>query len=739
MTRNLLPYFLLSALVLAACEEPKPTMTGRLSGPADLELFKGCPQNVPGCEQTAQSKHLLLVANSLADDLKIFDVEGRGFFKAGNPLFPLSIPVGRHPRNLALDPYEEFAFVVNSLSENLSVVNLAPNRLVEVDTDWDTCTSFCGPCRDTGGHPIAYANARCRAGVSRVSLGSAEGLQPEDVVTLSQTGAERDPAQPLPVYVSLAGTGQIAILYFIYPGMYPGYPQRMDLVQVIDVGGQPCGLALTQDGMTLFAADEASDGVIWVNLATMEKGRIPVGGKTRRVFLTPDDSVLYAIHLEEGRISLIDVATRKKRLPGEVRIDARDPRITEDGDIRLPGVPRSLAFVRGVPILMYDDTGTIREYTTELHTTAELEEILLEDPEYQETVVKTFAYVSNLNGNVYIIDAENHRTADIYPFAGPSTSTAPAFAVGGEVVAEADLKACADGGDTWPCETIHPQIADYDLVHSSEEPQEREIDGDLWRIYHGVWVKPGATRDESWLIEWEGVLPGTGVSTSGRFNGWRLEDDRYGLDFIEESRVQPGDILEITSGPTFADGSDGDHPCRPRSGEEEAENVKYEFRVAGVEADALVLTPVEGMDPEACWAEALRYNVRAGDSWIVWGSESGFKDRVDEMVEYTPESPDPPLYNNGSIAFTMFAPADPESLKRGVAWGFNSEDGFTGASFNPSVQAGVAGPLVSIDLDDDLEAGNLGDDRIFLLFEGSNAMMELFPGSLESSNYIIYQ
>ena len=79
------------------------------------------------------------------------------------------------------------------------------------------------------------------------------------------------------------------------------------------------------------------------------------------------------------------------------------------------------------------------------------------------------------------------------------------------------------------------------------------------------------------------------------------------------------------------------------------------------------------------------------------------------------------------------------SCCEGVAWGFNSEDGFTGASFNPSVQAGISGSLVSIDLDDDLEAGNPGDDRIFLLFEGSNAMMEFFPGSLDSSNYIIYQ
>lgn len=725
--------FLLAVLIMAACEEPKPTMTGRLSGPTDLEVFKGCPQSVPGCEQVTQSKHLLLVANSLADDLKVFEVEGRGFFKATNPLFPLSIPVGRLPRNLALDPYEEFAFVVNAISEDVSVVNLAPNRLVEVDTDWDTCTSFCGPCKDAADQPVPYPNARCRAGVSRVSLGSAEGTQPEDIVTLSTTGAERDPQQPLPVYVSLTGTGQIAVLHFYYPGMYPGYPQRMELVHLVDVGGRPTGLALTQDGTTLFAADEGSDSIIVVDTSTMLPGRIPVGGTTRRVFLPPDDSALYAVHIEERRISLIDVETQTKRPPGETRIDAVDPRVEADGDLILPGVPRSMAFVRGVPLLMYDDAGVIREYTTELNTTAELEEILAEDPSYTETIVKTFAYVSSLNGNVYLIDAENHRMVDIYPFAGPSTSSAPAFAIDGNLVTEEDPKI-----------GCYPQIAEIDVVHSTEEPQEREIDGELWRVYHGVWVKPGATRDESWLIEWEGMLPGSGVSNSGRFSGWRLEDDRFGLNFLDAD-AQPGDTLVITVDPTFTGGADGDHPCRQGSGADEAEKVKKEFTIRAVEERALDLEPVAGMDPETCWAEALRYNIRARDAWIVWGSESGFMERLD-MVDNDGVPPDPPAYNNGRIALTMYKPpvVDPDTeevceVKRGMAWGFNSEDGFSGASFNPSVQAGIAGSLASVDLDDDLEAGSPGDDRIFLLFEGSNAMMEFFPGSLESSNYIIYQ
>ncbi len=51
---------LLTLAALWACEEPKPLMSGRLSGPTDLEVVWGCPEVLPDCPE-ADKRHLLLM------------------------------------------------------------------------------------------------------------------------------------------------------------------------------------------------------------------------------------------------------------------------------------------------------------------------------------------------------------------------------------------------------------------------------------------------------------------------------------------------------------------------------------------------------------------------------------------------------------------------------------------------------------------------------------------------------
>jgi hypothetical protein len=114
------------------------------------------------------------------------------------------------------------------------------------------------------------------------------------------------------------------------------------------------------------------------------------------------------------------------------------------------------------------------------------------------------------------------------------------------------------------------------------------------------------------------------------------------------------------------------------------------------------------------------------------------------MVPYQDPPPDPPAYDNGIIALTVFEPGpdedgNPLPVPRGSMWGFNTADGFSRAQFAPAVSAGAASEMVAVDLDATPEEGSPGDDRVFLLFEGSNAMMEFFPGEFDSTNYILYQ
>jgi DNA-binding beta-propeller fold protein YncE len=384
---------LISSVFTVACEEPTPLMTGRLNGPVDIAAIEGCPQSFIECSQLSK-RPLLLILNSLGDELRVFDVNNQSFFSAPNPLFPLSIPVGEYPRSFAVDPHMEFAFVANNLSADVSLVSLDPAVFVELDADNDSTTCF---CQDLDGESCQDSTSnQCQAGVSRVGLGGDPFSFPEDIVTLSnwQDSADDrwDPSQPLPVYVSLPGSGQVAALSFYYPDPDNNSLPRMELVELINVGGRPSGMALTQDGSTLFVADEDSSAIVVVNCTDNSFEYVEVGGPSRRMAMT------------------IDTAT--------------DPE-GEHEYIKLPGVPQSLTFVVGQAVLVVDESGLTKNYTNEMLKTSELAEMVEQDPEFKEEVIKTFAYVSDLNGSVYLIDAKNHRVVDEYPFIGPNVTTAP--------------------------------------------------------------------------------------------------------------------------------------------------------------------------------------------------------------------------------------------------------------------------------------------------------------------------
>ncbi len=707
MIRSICPAMVAAVLLISACKDPKPPMSGRLRGPADLAIFKGCTQKSPGCNKTIEGHHLLLLANSMSDDVRIFDVENRSFFKAVNPLFPFSIPVGKHPRSLAVDPYGDFAFVVNQLSEDVSLINLAPNRLVEVDTDGDPSTAAgsldCPP--EGANQRDHYGNDRCLAGVSRVPLGTEASLQPEQIAV--PEGFRDDPEEcwdrntPLPAWVSLPASGQVAFLQFHYPGS--GMPQRMFFIEALDLGGIPSGMDVTADGATLYVADEGSDSIAVVDTATRTVERVVVGGPSRRVFLTPDEQVLYVVRLDDNRIALVDTASRRRLAafqPEDPR--ARDPE--GDGlDIVVQGIPREITFVEGHTIDVLDD-GLDEDSESTTHPPG-------------ETAVSLFAYVSDLDGNVYVLDAVNHGSIDVDPFDVDSLVnpvSIPGYVIRGKTRNTEEMLECFAALPN--CE--HPTIAEFDRTFG----ENNETDS---TIYHGIRVHPGQTRTEGWILTWEGVLPGTGISTTGRFDGWRLVDDRLGLDF-PASGTQPGDILEVVS---------------PAS--EDCDENPTKFTVLTVDVNSLELEPVAGIDPDPglCWPEAVRYNVRASQVWTVLGLESGPQERM-RMIPWQETAPDPPVYDNGLIALTMFEPVDGE-VPPDSAWGFTTDDGFIHKKFAPSVRAGLAGPLLAVDLEDgeeqDDDENGPAHDRVFLLFEGSNALMEFFPEALESNNYLLYQ
>ncbi|MEH0420311.1 beta-N-acetylglucosaminidase domain-containing protein [Streptomyces sp. B21-083] len=103
--------------------------------------------------------------------------------------------------------------------------------------------------------------------------------------------------------------------------------QGSDTVSVIDVatakvtstvavGDVPAGLALTPDGRTLWVADYSDDAVQPIDLATNTPGaKIPVGDGPENMAITPDGTTLYVANIHDSTVSPVDIATGRADTP----------------------------------------------------------------------------------------------------------------------------------------------------------------------------------------------------------------------------------------------------------------------------------------------------------------------------------------------------------------------------------------------------------------------------------------
>ncbi|GAA3887759.1 hypothetical protein GCM10023084_45400 [Streptomyces lacrimifluminis] len=97
--------------------------------------------------------------------------------------------------------------------------------------------------------------------------------------------------------------------------------QGSDTVSVIDVasakvtatvavGDVPAGLALTPDGRTLWVADYSDDAIQPIDLATGTAGaQIAVGDGPENMAITPDGTTLYVANIHDSTVSPVDLTT----------------------------------------------------------------------------------------------------------------------------------------------------------------------------------------------------------------------------------------------------------------------------------------------------------------------------------------------------------------------------------------------------------------------------------------------
>ncbi|OGR12516.1 MAG: hypothetical protein A2341_13880 [Deltaproteobacteria bacterium RIFOXYB12_FULL_58_9] len=216
-------------------------------------------------------KNRLFVSNTAQDTVQVVqladDLTDMTFVMAPAQRFPLRIPAGQGPGDLAATFDRRFVVVLNLVSESVRLIDADSLLLV----------------RDAVG------------AVLQMPLGEA-GTRPAAMVASPVACPEANCAGR--VYVALAGAG--AILAVDVFNDENGV--RLYASQVFAVGGEPSALAVNPAGPTLFATDASVGAVIRVNLDTGVKDSRDIGGIGGALAVSRDGTMVVV-----GRPALRDV------------------------------------------------------------------------------------------------------------------------------------------------------------------------------------------------------------------------------------------------------------------------------------------------------------------------------------------------------------------------------------------------------------------------------------------------
>jgi hypothetical protein len=198
----------------------------------------------------------------------------------------------------------------------------------------------------------------------------------------------------------------------------------------------------------------------------------------------------------------------------------------------------------------------------------------------------------------------------------------------------------------------NPEYPSFGMPDIETDPDRTEKS-----VYYGV--RFGGDLDgeltETWDVTYEGVIPGTsgcgaleaepGAASAAFFRD--PSADFCALGVMEANGTHQGDVLVVTPDPQGTCALSADEVL--------------EYRIVGVQADRLALEPAYvsvPLPPAGCQdGRALRYEIRASESWTVVGTRTGF------------------LHNRTSEGGLCVARADADSRFTGRALTTLPEDG----------------------------------------------------------------
>jgi hypothetical protein len=476
----------LVAAVITACNQTPP------SPPADLAAPSG----------VALSGRTVAVASTESDELKILDISASPtvvFLQAPDPLYPLSVPVGPRPTQLAGDNYvggqrspSPYIFSLSVQDQSITVVASGVNQLVPLTT-----IQF-------GGTPLAIAARGFVLNASNtVTLYVA--LQEGSLAVLRRLDI---PASG-PLDPSKIASPIVAVL----PGSYP---------QSVDVScAAGCGLpGFDRVAVGLREPSDGVSGAVLVNHAdtnAVTLSPIAAGGPIRTVAFTSDGSRLYLLYDSDGcpigdnchGLTFVTVPALSDT-PSGVAVP-----------VLIPGSPLDMSIGGGVC------------FNLGLVTVPTNLQCCSGNPFAQAFGVVVL--VGSSDGNIYVVDGDLHQL--INSDVACSTVLAPSVLVGSTFVPE-------------PANSTLCQNAQINCANANDDPTEADcqtLASSVCSDPNGpqpIALSQGLVRTEHIFELFEGPIEPLNTRPA-TFEGTAIVDPN--VDYAALG-VEPGDIVTIENG-----------------------------------------------------------------------------------------------------------------------------------------------------------------------------------------------
>jgi YVTN family beta-propeller protein len=243
---------------------------------------------------------------------------------AENNTVAATIQVHRLPVSIGIDPAGELAYVANSGSNTISVLDLTARREIAViGAGEEPVAARVSP----DGRTLVVAN-RQGNGVSLFDLPAGTGPNAKPVRAIFEGCPGASDAVILPdsskTFIACSAGHQILALALAkpaqsappqpnlaLPGPAPAVPDRLE--SLLDVGQGPVQLALKPDGGELFALNSVSDSISEVVTSTDDVGgAYMIGDNPVRGLVSADNSMLYVANFRSQYVTIYAIDDGKR-------------------------------------------------------------------------------------------------------------------------------------------------------------------------------------------------------------------------------------------------------------------------------------------------------------------------------------------------------------------------------------------------------------------------------------------